>query len=240
MNAESKRNYRTFVHKEAVLRIACDKYELITAEIIRQRRILEDYIHFHPEFQRSLVPVPVELDCPQIAAQMAKAAEDVGVGPMAAVAGAMAQMAAEAALKDGTYDVIVDNGGDIYMQLSTPAVIGIYSGPDHKTNALAFEIRPEDTPLSICSSSGKMGHSFSLGHCDLAVIVSKDAALADAAATLAANLVKTHDDIETALNTIMQIKSLDGALIIKGGRVGMAGKLPNLVKTQASIYPFYA
>ena len=72
----------------------------------------------------------------------------------------------------------------------------------------------------------------SLGDCDLATVVAKDTALADAAATQAANLVRTVDDIDPALENIAAIEGVDGVIIIKGDRVGLAGKLPPLVKIQ--------
>ncbi len=124
---------------------------------------------------------------------MAWAASLVGVGPMAAVAGAMAQWAAKAALAAGAEEAIVDNGGDIYLKAVEPVIVSLGTGTSKLADRLAFRVEPEETPISICSSSGKMGHSMSLGQCDLATIVAKDAALADAAATQAANLVRTPD-----------------------------------------------
>jgi ApbE superfamily uncharacterized protein (UPF0280 family) len=80
-------------------------------------------------------------------------------------------------------EAVVDNGGDIYLQAVQPVVVSLGTGTSRLADRLAFRVEPEDTPLSICSSSGKMGHSMSLGRCDLATVVAKDAALADAAAT---------------------------------------------------------
>ena len=225
-----KRHYKTFIHEEAVFRIYCDCFDTVTLEIIRQRKILEDYIRLHPEFQHSLEPIELRPDAPDVAQRMARAAALVGVGPMAAVAGAMAQLAAEAGLQAGAEETIVENGGDIYLQTTGPVIIGLFSGGSEKNNQLAFEIKPEDTPVSVCSSSGKMGHSMSLGQCDLATVVSKDAALADAAATQAANLVREIEDVETALNRIAIIEAVDGVLIVKNGNIGLAGNLPPLVK----------
>jgi len=225
-----KRVYRTFVHKGAVLRICCEPFEAVTQEIVRQRAILEEYIRRHPHFQHSLEPVAIKADAPEVAQRMARAASRVGVGPMAAVAGAMAQLAVEAAIKAGAGEAIVDNGGDIYLQIVEPVIIGLYPGESEQIGRLAFSLQACDTPLSICSSSGKMGHSLSLGYCDLATVVAKDAALADAAATLAANLVKTVGDAEPALNQIVSIEGVSGVLIVKDGHTGLAGKLPSLVK----------
>lgn len=225
-----KRVYKTFVHKEAVFRICCDEFETVVSEIKRQRKILEEYIARHGEFKTSLTPIELKSDAPEVAERMAKAAELAGTGPMAAVAGTMAQLAAEAAIKKGCEEVIVENGGDIYLQTAEPVIIGLYPGEDEVAGQLAFSLQGKDTPVSICSSSGKMGHSMSLGMCDLATVVAKNAALADAAATQAANLVKTIDDVEPTLNKIAGIEGIDGVVIVKDGQVGLAGKLPELVK----------
>ena len=205
-------------------------FEAVTGEIVRQRKILEDYIAAHPEFQTSFGPIGLLAAAPPSAQQMASAADRVGVGPMAAVAGMMAQLAAQAGIKAGADEVIVENGGDIYLQTTEPVVIEIFAGSDRLSRRLGFSLKPEDTPISICSSSGRMGHSTSLGQCDLATVVSKDAALADAAATQAANLVKSAQDVESTLNRIAAIDGVDGVLIIKDQNIGMAGKLPPLVK----------
>ncbi len=226
----TKRTYRTFTYREAVFRICCEKFDVVTAEIVRQRRILEEYISRHPDFRQSLEPLELLAGAPEVAQSMAWAAKLVGVGPMAAVAGAMAQCAGLAALEAGAREVIVDNGGDIYIHAVEPVIIGLNTGTADLADRLAFSLEADDTPLSICSSSGKMGHSMSLGECDLATVVAKDTALADAAATGAANLVRTVDDIDPALENISAIEGVNGVMIIKGARVGLAGKLPLLVK----------
>jgi len=224
------RVYRTFAYREAVLRICCSHFDIVAAEIVRQRHLLEDYLRRHPEFQRSLVPTEAHADAPEIARHMAWAAGLVGVGPMAGVAGAMAQWAAKAAIAAGAEEAVVDNGGDIYLQAVQPVVVSLGTGTSRLADRLAFRVDPEDTPLSICSSSGKMGHSMSLGRCDLATVVAKDAALADAAATQAANLVRTPEDIDPALERIMAIRDVSGVLIVQDDRIGLAGRLPQLVK----------
>ena len=229
-----KRTYRTFTHKEAVFRICCERFDAACAEIVRQRQILEDYIAGDPAFRRSLEPVGLHADAPEVARRMARAARLVGVGPMAAVAGAMAQCAAEAALEAGAPEAIVENGGDVYLQAAGPVTIRLHTGTAELGDRLAFSLRADDTPISICSSSGRMGHSMSLGECDLATVVAKDAALADAAATLAANLVKTVGELDPALERIAGIEGVDGVLIVQHDHVGLAGRLPPLVKTRSS------
>jgi hypothetical protein len=226
-----KRTYRTFTHHEAVLSICCDKFDVVAAEIVRQRRILEEYIARDPEFKSTLEPIDLRADAPEVARRMAWAARRAGVGPMAAVAGAMAQLAAEAALDAGAEEAIVDNGGDIYLKAVEPVLVALGTGTAKLADRLAFSVQPHETPISICSSSGKMGHSMSFGLCDLATIVAKDAALADAAATQAGNLVKTVDDVDAALEHIMGIEGVDGVMLVKDDRVGLAGHLPRLVRT---------
>jgi len=225
-----KRTYRTFTYWEAVFRICCEKFDAVTAEIVRQRRILAEYIGRHPDFRRSLEPLELLDGAPDVAQSMARAAQLVGVGPMAAVAGAMAQCAGMAALEAGAREIIVDNGGDIYICAVEPVIIGLKTGTAELADRLAFSLQADDTPVSICSSSGKMGHSMSLGECDLATVVAKDTALADAAATKAANLIKAVDDIDPTLENITAIEGIDGVMIVKDGRVGLAGKLPPLVR----------
>jgi ApbE superfamily uncharacterized protein (UPF0280 family) len=144
----------------------------------------------------------------------------------------MAQCAAEAALKAGAVEAIVENGGDIYLQAAEPVIIGLDTGTPELADQLAFSLEPDDTPISICSSSGRMGHSDSMGRCDLATVVARDAALADAAATQAANLVTTVEDVDSALERIAAIEGVEGVVIIKNDRVGLAGQLPPLVKIQ--------
>jgi uncharacterized protein len=227
-----ERTYRTFTHREAVFRICCPQFDAVTAEIVRQRQILEDYIARHPDFQTALTPVELLADAPLVAQRMAHAAWLVGVGPMAAVAGAMAQCAAEAGLKAGADEVIVENGGDIYLKTTGPVTIGLHTGTSEIGDRLAFSLEADETPISICSSSGKMGHSMSLGQCDLATVVAKDAALADAAATEAANRVQTVDDANSVVEYIAGIEGVDGALIVKDDRIGLAGHLPSLVRAR--------
>ena len=231
------RTYTRFSYRDAAFRLAGERLDVVTAEIVRQREILQAYVARDPAFLHSLSPVHPADDAPEVARRMARAAWHVGVGPMAAVAGAMAQAAVEAAQAAGAGEVIVDNGGDVFLVLRTPAVIALYAGDTPIAQRLAFRVVPSETPLSICSSSSRMGHSLSLGDCDLATVVAKDGALADAAATQAGNLVRTTEDIEPALKRIMAIPGIRAVLIVKDDRVGLAGDLPQLQKAPGEFDP---
>jgi ApbE superfamily uncharacterized protein (UPF0280 family) len=149
---------------------------------------------------------------------------------MAAVAGIMAQLAAEAGLAAGAAEAIVENGGDIYLKAQEPVVVGLFAGVAALGDALVFSIDPEITPVAVCSSSGMMGRSMSMGACDLATVVAQHAGLADAAATQAANMVVDAGDIDACLERIAAIEGVAGVLITKGDRVGLAGDLPRLVR----------
>jgi hypothetical protein len=226
------RVYRSFTWKETNLRIACEAFDLVTRTVVEERRRLERYIGRHPEFLTSLVPVVLLEDAPEAARRMAAASELTGLGPMAAVAGTLAQMGAEAAMAAGCHEAIVENGGDIFIHSDREVTIGLYAGNNAIGNQLAFRIDPCDLPLSLCSSSSTMGHSLSFGQCDLATVVAKDGALADAAVTLVCNLISSDRDLTAVLNQVGAIPGIDGILAVKNGKIGLWGRLPALVRNR--------
>jgi ApbE superfamily uncharacterized protein (UPF0280 family) len=226
------RTYHEFAWKNANYRLCSTHVEAIIREIKRQRKLLEEYIGRQPEFLTALAPIAIHPDAPLIAHRMQWAAANTGVGPMAAVAGGIAQLAVENALAAGAGEAIVDNGGDIYIASPAEVIVGLYAGRSPLAGKLALRIKPERLPLAVCSSSSKMGHSLSFGCCDLATIVARDAFLADATATRACNQVKTEQDIAPTLRLIMSIPGILGVLLIKDEAIGMAGELPELIKQQ--------
>jgi len=225
----TSREYRRFAHKGANFRICSDRFEAAAAEIVRQREVLEEYLRRHPAFGESFEPVDALPDAPEVARRMARGAAAGGVGPMAAVAGTMAQMAAEAAIAAGAAEAIVENGGDMFLICQRPVIVGLYAGEGPLADHLALRIGPERTPLAICSSSSRMGHSMSLGDCDLATVASADGSLADAAATAAANRVRVAADIDPTLKAIGGIAGVEGVLLVKGDRIGLYGTVGELV-----------
>ncbi|MBU0926459.1 MAG: UPF0280 family protein [Spirochaetes bacterium] len=220
----------SFEHEAARFRISREALRPAAAAIRENRAALERYIARHERFRASLVPVELLPGAPPIALVMSRASLAAGVGPMAAVAGAFAEIAGRAALGEGIAEAVVENGGDIFVKVDAPITVGLYAGSSPLSGRLAFRIDPERTPLGICSSSGTLGHSLSLGACDLATVVSADTALADAVATLAANLVSRPEDIDRALAAAGDIPGVLGVLIVKGDRIGMRGDLPPLVR----------
>jgi ApbE superfamily uncharacterized protein (UPF0280 family) len=189
---------------------------------------LERYIREHPVFLHSLEPLPVDRNGPEIVQRMGQAARLAKVGPMAAVAGAVAQMVGEKLL-NYSGEIIVENGGDIYLKVGRKRVIAIFAGESVFTGKLAIEIKPECTPLGVCTSSGKVGPSLSLGIADAAVVVAPSAALADAAATAVGNMVKSETDVDAALEIGRRIKGVSGIVVIAGSNMGVWGDI-RLVK----------
>ncbi|HBV85555.1 MAG TPA: hypothetical protein DEF42_02595 [Desulfosporosinus sp.] len=195
------------------------------AETIRVcRKPLEDYIQVDHDFVSSLTPYTVLSDAPVIVQTMAEAGRLAGVGPMAAVAGAVAEWVGKSIAKRSR-DVIVENGGDVFMRTSRIRKVGIYAGESPLSNRIAIEVKPDQTPLGICTSSGKIGHSLSFGQADAVVVLSPSVPLADAVATATGNLVQTVEDLEGALEFASRIKGVTGVLIIKDERLAVWGNV---------------
>ena len=224
------REYKIFSWKGALYRISSSHFDLITREVVEQRRMLEEYINRHAEFLTALEPVSLLRSPPAIVKTMHEASVKTGIGPMAAVAGAMAEFASAAALESGADEVIVENGGDIYCCSPRHVTVALHSGTEEIADTLALDISPEQMPLSVCSSSSYMGHSLSFGRCNLATAVSTQAALADAAATLACNLVRDESDIPRVLDQVTAIDGISGLILVKNDKIGIAGDLPKIVR----------
>lgn len=189
------------------------------------RRQLEMYIEEHPFFAHTLSPCNTLPGAPAIAQEMAAAAKLAGVGPMAAVAGAIAQYVAQD-LVGPAAEIIVENGGDIYLNSNRTRHIGIFAGNSSLfTNRLALKITPELCPLGICTSSGTVGHSLSFGRADAAVIMASSSVLADAVATAAANVVQQPNDVEKAARLAASIPGVLGAVVIAGDKLAAWGKI---------------
>lgn len=188
------------------------------------RSILVTQIESEPEFLDSLTPLRPRPEDPPLILRMKQAASAAGVGPMAAVAGAVAE-AVGVYLRRQNADVIVENGGDLYLDLSTERRVLIYAGDSPLSGRLALHIKPEETPLGICTSSGRFGHSLSFGRAHAAVILSQNTALADAVATATANRVSVPEDIDTAVKFAAAITGVKGVLVILDEHLGMWGEL---------------
>jgi hypothetical protein len=191
--------------------------------IIQLRQQLEAYISAHPLFQTSLVPLPADPRAPQIVKEMLAAAQAASVGPMAGVAGAMAAFVGTALLAF-TPEVVVENGGDIFLQTDSARTIGIFAGNSPLNMQVGIRIPAERQPLGVCTSSATVGPSLSLGKADAVCVISPSATLADAAATALGNMVQNKGDIRQALEAGQKIPGVEGAVIIVDDALGAWGE----------------
>jgi len=191
---------------------------------IKHRRSLERYIEHHPLFLTTLEPYPVERTAPAIIKEMAIASKVANIGPMSAVAGAIAEAVGKDLLPFSP-EIIVENGGDIFLKTSKKRLVGIYAGKSPFTDKVALEINPRETPLGICTSSATIGHSLSLGCADAVVTLSPSTLLADTMATAIGNTIRSIDDIPQAIEKAKDIQGLCGIIIIKDDKIGIWGKV---------------
>jgi ApbE superfamily uncharacterized protein (UPF0280 family) len=193
--------------------------------LIRQRSLLQQYIAHYPAFAASHQPLTPTSDAPPLARAMLRAATAAGVGPMAAVAGAFAACAGDF-LAAFSREMVVENGGDIYIAGNREVVIGVYAGEHSRFSGnLGVKLLPEQLPCGVCTSSGTVGRSFSYGVADAALVIAADVLLADAMATAAANLVHGPADVEAACNFALSHTGISAALIICGEAMAVAGKI---------------
>lgn len=192
-------------------------------KIVKQlREQLVNYIRRHPEFKTSLVPLEVEAEASQLLKAMAEAGKLAGVGPMAAVAGAMAEFVGRRLLLESK-EIIVENGGDIFIRSHRKRTVAIYAGNSPLSLKFGLKIDPAPEGIGVCTSSATVGHSLSLGRADAVVIIAGSAALADAVATATGNQVTRPSRIEPTLNFALAIPGVKGGVIILGDKLGAAG-----------------
>jgi len=192
--------------------------------VLRHRYQLEQYLLARPDFFRALTPVPEDELAPPLVRRMIGAGRAAGVGPMAAVAGAVAEAVGKDLLAESE-EVIVENGGDIFLRCSGEVRVGIYAGRSPLSLRLGLIVAASGQPWGICTSSGTVGPSLSFGRADAVCILSPSAPLADAAATAVGNLVKSPSDLERGLEKARAIEGICGAVIIVGEKLGAWGEV---------------
>jgi ApbE superfamily uncharacterized protein (UPF0280 family) len=218
------RTYRASVAHEDLVTygIVIDETDLLISSATQLAHI-QSYAASHPSFLTSLRPLAMDADAPPVVSAMLHAARCAGVGPMAAVAGAIAEHVGADLLAD-TSDVIIENGGDLFIATTKKRRIGTFAGTSSFSGKIFFDI-PSDTRLGICTSSGTVGYSFSYGRADAVTVIAPSAALADAAATAVCNRIVKPEDIEGALAFARQVPGVSGVLAVIGEDMGMWGCL---------------
>jgi len=192
--------------------------------LLYHRSLLENYIKKHHQFLTSLLPLPGDNLAPAIARDMLINSNICGVGPMASVAGAIAQFVGND-LSDLTETLIIENGGDIYLKSKDKLTVSVYAGESPLSYKINFIVKPEKTPLGICTSSATVGPSLSFGKADAVCVISSSATLADAAASAIGNKVKSKSDIKKALDFGIKIKGVTGIIIILESEMGAIGEV---------------
>lgn len=205
--------------------LAGQPLEKVTLDsVLRHRGHLERFIEQHPGFAASLVPWPYAGPMPEIVSDMINAGKNAGVGPMAAVAGAVAERVGTDLLRHSEA-VIIENGGDVFIKTGYPVTVGIFAGKSPLSLKIGLRVRSEYHPIAVCTSSGTVGHSLSFGRADAVCVVSASCPLADAAATAIGNRVQSRADIAQGIEFAKTIRGVDGVLIILGDQIGVWGEL---------------
>lgn len=217
-----------FIFRETIATILADKHGHISAAksgMIEARQVLEAHIARDPYFLLTFDPYLPDSD-EQIILRMARATQKAGVGPMAAVAGAIAWTGVEAMMEAGAEFGVIDNGGDIALITDRPVRIGIHAGEALLSNRIAFVVPPRENILGICTSSATVGPSISFGCADAVTVFSGDVALADAWATSVCNQIRPDD--QRVLDQINP-EEVSGVFAMMGETLVKWGNLPPLV-----------
>ncbi|MFZ7125598.1 MAG: UPF0280 family protein [Desulfobacterales bacterium] len=193
-------------------------------KVIEAREALGRYIRSHPHFLKTTEPWRLAGPAPALVRLMTEASLKTGVGPMAAVAGAIAETVGRDLLEVSD-EVVVENGGDIFLSLRSESVIGLYAGASPLSLRIGIRMPGGLGPCGVCTSSGTVGHSMSRGRADAACVMAPSAALADAAATAVANRVSKEDEIAPAIEWARNLADVQGVVVVKSAKIGMWGAM---------------
>ena len=193
--------------------------------LVELRRSMDAYLLMDPQFKAALVPYDAGLEAPDILKEMSRVSHKTGIGPMSAVAGAVALKVTDFIKgRYGVKEVIVENGGDIYADATSDMDIAVFAGQSPLSERVGLHIPASSAfPLGVCTSSGTVGPSLSLGRADAMMIICRDVLLADSYATAFANRIQTINDLQPVIDRIQNIPEILGALAIKDDRLAVAG-----------------
>ncbi|MEM2130476.1 MAG: UPF0280 family protein [Candidatus Bathyarchaeia archaeon] len=224
-----------FLFRESKIHLKSDSEEAILEAFKDIKNCLKEiigYIKIHPDFQHTLRPIKVLPGAPEIIQSMADSALKAGVGPIASVAGAIADSGMKAMLKANAKTAIVENGGEVAVTADQPVVVELISSYLSLSGKIGLYITKEDSPLGIATSSSKTKRVLSFGEADSVTVVADNASLADAAATAVCNVVAGLDickSIQCGLDKAKEISGVRGVIIIREGQIGLWGKLPRII-----------
>ncbi len=193
------------------------------AAVLSARRMVREALRQRPEFLTSLTPLEPAGGEPPLILGMLKAAQAAGTGPMAAVAGAIAQYVGQALLPVSR-EILIENGGDVFLAGNHLRTVAIVAGNSPLSGRLGLRFRP-GRGIGVCTSSGTYGHSLSFGRSDAAVVCAADAALADAVATMLGNRCRSREDLAAAAEWAAGVSGVRGAAVVLGDAFAAAGDL---------------
>ena len=199
-----------------------DVRPLIEERVLHYRTQLEGYIRVRPEFLHSLVPVAADPLAPGIVREMIDGSARAGVGPMACVAGAVAEFVGRD-INPLTDEYIIENGGDIFLRTGRARTVVVYAGDSPYSGRIGIRIGARELPYGICTSSATVGPSVSLGKADAVCVISGSALFSDALATTLGNLVHGEADIAPTLDEASKYAGVTGVLIVLGDKLGARG-----------------
>ncbi|AEV29681.1 hypothetical protein SpiGrapes_1887 [Sphaerochaeta pleomorpha str. Grapes] len=199
-----------------------------TLEAARYLRKLRNEIINYPDktFLTSYSPISQKGVATPFLSSMFRASLASGTGPMASVAGAVAQSVGSY-LKErfALTEIVVENGGDLYIDVLEELSVKLFAPGNALSGKLSLVVDPLHSPIGICTSSGKIGHSYSFGKADAVMVACFDAALADAYATAFCNRVKTPRDVQEICNEMNQLPDIISAVVLLDDKLALCGQL---------------
>ncbi|HII75686.1 MAG TPA: UPF0280 family protein [Methanolinea sp.] len=222
---------RRFHFRETIATILAEEESHVQAAregLMQARQELEHYIAFDPFFRTTMEPYEAVSDS-TVVKRMAAAGASAGVGPMAAVAGAIAWAGVESMARTGAEFAVIDNGGDIALLSDRVLLVGVHAGRSPHSDRFAFQVTPRAEVLGICTSSATVGHSLSLGIADAVTVFSRDPGLADAWATAICNAISPDD---TSIIDKVPWGEVEGVFVVAGEWASSFGSLPHMVRAR--------
>ena len=202
-------SYFTIAYKETDLCIGVDRgswqpeIPVCAERFVRELRTdMDRWIGSHPDYAQALTPFQASGDAPGIFKEMSRVTQTSGIGPMSAVAGAVALKV-----------------GDLCQDMD----ISVFAGSSPLSEKVGLHIEAAYAPLGICTSSGTVGPSLSFGKADAVMIVCSDVMLADTYATAFANTIQTAEDVQTCIEKIREQEDILAAIAIKDDKLGICG-----------------
>ncbi|MBO3840528.1 MAG: UPF0280 family protein [Candidatus Brockarchaeota archaeon] len=227
--------YLRTTYKEADLLIASESISTINiglSRFIEERNSIQSFLDKNPEFIYALEPLDFKGELPLAISLSVESSKKAGVGPMASLPGALADLALESMLRSGAENAIVENGGEISMKMNRKTIVGVYTG-----RIFNFGLILDNSSygkIGISTSSSRVSHALSFGDADAVVVIAENAALADAVSTRVGNAVKSgcSQSMEEAVKLACSINGVKGCVVYSNDLISFGGNVkPIMLKS---------